>query len=509
MHRIIWLTLWLITGSGLLAAPAAPRPNLLCLLCDDLGYGDLHCLNPAGRIATPQLDRLASEGLAFTAAHSSSAVCTPTRYGILTGRYNWRSRLKSGVLGGYSPHLIEPGRLTVPALLRQHGYHTACIGKWHLGMDLPLQAGGVASEKSGGWQVAYSQPIRNGPNAVGFDYFFGISASLDMPPYTYIENDRFVAIPTVEKTWIRKGPAAADFEASDVLPKLTAQAVDYLTRRAPAARQGQPFFLYLTFTSPHTPIVPTPEWQGRSGLNPYADFVMQTDAAVGRVLAALEQQDLATNTLVIFTSDNGCSPAANVAELERRGHYPSAGSRGYKADLFDGGHHIPFLVRWPGVVRPGTRSEQLICLTDLMATCADLLGTRLPANAGEDSVSVLPALRGTDTGPLREAVVHHSINGSFALRQGEWKLELCPGSGGWSAPKPGSPLERGLPAVQLYNLRADPAEQTNLQSAHPEIVQRLTRLLEQYVRDGRSTPGPPQTNTTPANAHFGQPRRDS
>ncbi len=491
---------------------AAEKPNLVFILCDDLGYGDVRCLNPKGKIATPNLDRLATQGMVFTEAHSSSAVCSPTRYGLLTGRYNWRSRLQSGVLGGLSPALIEPGRLTVPAFLKQHGYHTAAIGKWHVGMDWasknsqgeftdeiekPAQAG----------RVDFTKPIRNGPNSAGFDYYFGISASLDMVPYTFIENDRVTVVPTTEAAFpmmlgrtnklTRRGPAAERFTVEEVLPTLTRRAVDYIGQRAAEAKQGRPFFLYLPLNAPHTPIAPTKEWQGRSGLNPYADFVMQTDATVGEVLGALEKNGVAGNTLVIFTSDNGCSPEADYPALAKHGHDPSHIFRGTKADIFDGGHHVPFLARWSGKVKAGSTTDQLICLNDLMATCADLLGAKLPDTAGEDSVSFLSVLLGRAKQPVRDTLVHHSINGSFAIRQGQWKLELCAGSGGWSAPKPGTPAEKNLPATQLYDLSRDPGETNNLVATRPEIVERLTKSLEEQVARGRSTPGVPQTNTVP------------
>ena len=465
-------------------APSPAGPNILYVLCDDLGYGDVHCLNPnRGKIATPNMDRLGGQGMIFTDAHSGSSVCTPTRYGILTGRYCWRSRLQSYVLGGNDPPLIARDRLTVGALLRQHGYATACIGKWHLGMQFAKRM--------------YREPILDGPAQHGFDYFFGISASLDMPPFVYIENDRFTEVPTVKKTWLRTGPAAKDFEAVDVLPTLVRKAAAYIGSHAAAAKSGKPFFLYLALNSPHTPILPTKEFQGRSGLGPYGDFVMETDWALGQVLEAVDRAGVADHTLVVFASDNGCSPAADIPALQRQGHYPSAVFRGYKADIWDGGHRIPFLVRWPGKVKPDSRSDQLICLTDLMATCAELLHDKLPANAGEDSVSILPALLGTDRRPLREAVVHHSINGMFAVRQGNWKLELCPGSGGWGDPSDPRARQQGLPAIQLYDMRRDVGERSNQQSNHPEVVRRLSQLLESYVAQGRSTPGTPQKNDVP------------
>lgn len=502
-----------ILGVSLVTSFAATRerqPNIVYILCDDLGYGDVRCLNPEGKIPTPNLDRLAAQGMIFTDAHSSSAVCTPTRYGIMTGRYNWRSRLKSGVLGGLSPPLIEPGRLTVPALLKQNGYHTAAIGKWHLGMDWELKTDAKAFDDTiekgeDGWRVDFTKPIRHGPNHVGFDYYYGISASLDMVPYTFIDNDRVVTLPTTDKAfpmmlgrtngYTRKGPAAADFEAAEVQPVLTRKAVEYIEQRADVVKRGQPFFLYLPLAAPHTPIVPTAEWQGKSGLNPYADFVMQVDADVGKILAALEKGGFAGSTLVIFTSDNGCSPQADFRGLRAKGHDPSRAFRGTKADAFEGGHRVPFIARWPGKIKAGSTSDQLICLNDLMATCAELLGAKLPENAGEDSISMLPALLGKTDAPSRQTLVHHSINGSFAIRDKSWKLLLCPDSGGWSAPKPGSAEAKSLPAVQLFDLRQDLGETTNVQDAHPEVVTRLTKLLEQYVADGRSTPGPPQPNT--------------
>jgi len=478
------------------ASEAADRPNIVYVLADDLGYGDVNALNGHGKIATPNMDRLAAEGMAFTDAHGSASICTPTRYSILTGRYNWRSRLQSGVLAGTAPHLIDPARLTVPALLKQHGYDTAAIGKWHLGMDwVPTDSSAKRFDDVGHsaevWDVDYTKLITNGPNAVGFDYYFGIAASLDMPPFTFIENDHVTALPTVEKQWgRRKGPGAPDFEAVDVLPTLVRKAVSYLDQHA----QGARFFLYLPLTSPHTPLVPSPEWQGKSGINAYADFVMETDWALGEVLDALDRDGLTHDTLVIFTSDNGASPAAKFKELAARGHNPSYVFRGRKSDIWDGGHHIPFLVRWPGRVHAGSKSSEIVGLGDLMATCADILGVSLPDDAAEDSVSILPALLGRPEQPLHEAMVHHSLTGRFSIRQGHWKLELCPGSGGLSAPRDQAAASRGLPAVQLYDMATDVGERRNVQAAHPDVVERLTQLLERYVATGRSTPGTSQHN---------------
>ncbi len=492
----------LASDSRLTAAP----PNVVVILADDLGYGDVRCLNPAGKIPTPNLDALATSGMTFTDAHSPSGVCSPTRYGLMTGRYAWRSKLKNGVLGGLSPRLIEPGRLTVAQLLKDNGYHTACIGKWHLGMDWQLKPDKKVSELSiepreQVFNVEYDKPIKNGPNAVGFDYYFGISASLDMVPYTFIENDKVVANPAEDRDLAmfagkpgrtRKGPAAPGFEAEDVLPKLRDRAVSYIGDRA---KEKKPFFLYLPLTTPHTPVTPSKEWVGKSKLNPYADFVMQTDAVVGDVLTALKKHGFEDNTLVIFTSDNGCSPQADFPALLKLGHNPSGEFRGNKADVYEGGHRVPFFVRWPGKVKPKSESKALAVHTDILATCADAIGVKLPDEAGEDSFSLLPAL-GVRKGDGRAGLVVHSINGSFGVREGKWKLCLCPGSGGWSDPRPAKE-PAGAPAVQLFDLEKDIGEKLNLQDKNAEVVDRMTKQLEKWVSDGRSTPGQPQKNTAP------------
>ena len=482
---------WVVTSGG--AATQNGRPNVLYILADDLGYGDVQCLNPQrGKIKTPHLDQLAAQGMTFTDAHSGSSVCTPTRYGLLTGRYAWRTRLQAGVLdGGNDEPLIAADRLTVAGFLRAQGYATACLGKWHLGFQSEAKPRKAEGKKGiGGGGLPVGAGIMGGPTTRGFDYFWGCSNARTMS--ALIENDR--VIETIE-------PIA-------MLPRLGERAVNYLVQHA-AAKPGKPFFLYLPLTSPHTPILPTPEWQGKSGLGAYGDFVMQTDAVVSDVLAALDRTGLAGNTLVIFTADNGCSPQAGTAKLEQQGHFASAAMRGYKADIWDGGHRVPFLVRWPGRVKAGSTSAQLICHTDLLATCADLLGAPLPPNAAEDSVSILPALTGAATAPLREAVVHHSINGRFAVRQGPWKLALCPGSGGWGKPGDAEAKEAKLPALQLYDLGADPSEQENLHGRQPEVVSRLTRLLERYVADGRSTPGAKQPNDVLINFLKGGNSRNS
>ncbi len=515
MHLLrVVLSLLCCVATGIAsAAEQSKLPNIIYILCDDLGYGDVRCLNPEGKIATPQMDRIAREGMIFTDAHSGSSVCSPTRYGVMTGRYAWRSRLQSGVLGGLSPRLIEPGRETVASLLKQRGYHTACFGKWHLGMNWVLKPGKSVSELSiepreQVWNVDYSQPIQDGPNAVGFDHYFGISASLDMVPYCFIQNDKVTVLPTLDRSFAmmlgrqkhtRLGPTAEGFDANQVLPRLTDELTKYIEQRSADAKSGKPFFAYVPLASPHTPIVPTEKWQEKSGLNPYADFVMETDAAVGRVLETLDRTGLAENTMVVLTSDNGCSPEADFGELKAKGHNPSHVFRGHKADIYEGGHHVPFLVRWPARVKAGQTAHDLVCLTDLMATAAEITGASLAPTAGEDSFSFYGALVGTRSAQSRSSIVHHSINGSFAIRAGDWKLCLCPGSGGWSAPQPGRGDQSQLPPMQLFNLRTDIAETKNLQAEHPETVEDLTTKLKTLVADGRSTPGVKQSNTVTPN----------
>jgi arylsulfatase A len=488
------------TGLNALAAEGSTEtgeghPNIVYILADDMGYGDVACLNKDGKIPTPNMDRLAQEGVVFTDAHSGSAVCTPTRYGVLTGRYSWRTRLKQSVLYGYSRSLMDPDRLNVASYLKPYGYRSACIGKWHLGLDWATKDGGEA--KAG--NVDYSKPVGNGPAAMGFDYSFGIPASLDMDPYVYVENDRVVegATETIEVQrgmgFYRGGPIAPSFTHIGVLPTLTDKAVGCIDQHA-ATHADKPLFMYFPLPAPHTPILPTEEFQGKSGIGPYGDFVCQVDWTVGQVMEALERNGMTQNTLIVVTSDNGCSPMANFGDLAKHGHDPSYVFRGHKADIFEGGHRVPFIARWPARVKAGTTCDDTICLTDLMATAADIVGGALLDNAGEDSVSILPALLGQAGRPMREATVHHSINGSFSIRQGKWKLEFCPGSGGWSAPKPKQARQQNLPGIQLYDLSTDIAERTNVHDQHPDVVERLTKLLEKYIADGRSTPGAPQQN---------------
>lgn len=476
------------------------KPNIVVIMADDLGYGDLTCLNKESKIPTPQIDRIAEEGIKFTDAHSPSAVCTPTRYGLLTGRYAWRTRLKSGVLWGYSPPLIDKERLTIASMLQEHGYETACVGKWHLGLDWTTTDGSVISDHTNesGENVDYDQPIKGGPNDLGFDYFFGIPASLDMDPYVYIENDMVTEKPSkyVERSpypaYYRSGPIAPDFDFYEVLPTFTEKSIDFISRHQ-STQPEKPFFLYLPLAAPHTPWVPNDYVKGESGAGVYGDFVVEVDQNVGRLLNHLEQLGIADDTLVIFTSDNGAHES-HIGEHnngvstgeDNFGHEANYIYRGQKADVWDGGHRVPFLVRWPKNVTPMTESNQLIGLNDIMMTVADIVRHPMPENAAEDSYSFKPVLDNpTMTEPIRDHLIHHSLRGVFCIRQGPWKLIEKRGSGGFTAPQSIEPGP-GEPAGQLYNMVEDPEEQNNLYLTHPDIVSQLKSRLEQIKSQGYS-----------------------
>ncbi len=463
-----------LAASSLDAAPS--KPNIVYVLADDLGWGDLRCYNPESAVPTPNADRLAGEGVRFTDMHSPSSVCTPTRYGILTGRYCWRTRLKRSVLQGYSPSLIEPGRLTVPRLLKSQGYYTAGVGKWHLGLG--------NEEKTD-----YSKPLRPGPCDHGFDYYYGIPASLDMDPYVYFENDRVEEFPSGHTdgskeprgVFWRPGAAAPGFRVEDTLPKLTAKALGVL--RARARKPSQPFFLYFPLSAPHTPWVPVQKFRGRSKAGDYGDFVAQVDDVLGQVTHLLDETGLARNTLLVFTSDNGAHWTPQ--DKAKFAHRANANWRGMKADIWDAGHRIPFIARWPGNIAANSVSRELGCLVDLAATVADITGVRPADDAAEDSFSLLPALRGRRG--TRDTVVHHSNDGMFSIRQGKWKLTLGRGSGGFSEPVR-IQVKEGEPEGELYDIAADPAETHDLYRSEPEVVRRLSALLVRYQSEGRSRP---------------------
>jgi arylsulfatase A len=474
-------------------------PNIVYILADDLGYGDIAAFNPNGKIKTPNLDRLAAEGMRFTDAHSPSSVCTPTRYALMTGRYPWRSRLPVGVLRGYSRSLIEQDRLTVAKLLKNAGYQTAMIGKWHLGVDWASKPAyaqlesdplyGIKNDMNPD-HIDFTPPPKNGPTTLGFDYTFFLPASLDMPPYVYLENDRLTELPTAYTEgsslnsgytgpfW-REGAKAPSFDFFGVLPTFVNKANDFLKKQS----RDKPFFLYLPLAAPHTPWMPTENYRGKSGAGEYGDFVQMVDAEVGRVLRTLDSLGMAGNTVVFFASDNG--PFWRSAFSERFGHQAAGELRGMKGDAYEGGHRVPFIVRWPGRVKANTVSNATTTLANLLATTADIAGVSFPENSVEDSYSILPVLDGkAKTVPGQPAVVHSASNGYYAIRQGPWKLIEGLGSGGFTEPKAIKPTP-GEPTGQLFNLEKDLSETRDVFKENPEKVKELRDLLSR-IRESKS-----------------------
>ncbi|MEZ5393540.1 MAG: arylsulfatase [Bryobacterales bacterium] len=479
---------------------AADRPNVVIVLADDLGWGDPRCYQADSKVPTPNIDRLSREGVRFTDAHTPSAVCSPTRYSLLTGRYSWRTRLKSSVLDGFDPPLIEQGEDTLASMLKRAGYRTACIGKWHLGMTWHDKKGDVVGIRPRrarpGDDVDYTRVLEGGPVDVGFDTYFGIAASLDMSPYCFIRNRSVVEIPTTPRVdehddifmGLSAGMIAPHFRHKDVLPTLAEEAERIIGLHA---NKPEPFFLYMPLTSPHLPIVPNADARGQSQTGRYGDFVVETDKTLGRVLDALDRNGVASETLVIFTSDNGglrhswdfrADDDGGKVPLTKRGeytkdfdHHSNAQWRGTKADIWEGGHRVPFLVRWPGRIAPGRVSDKLLEVTDIYATLADLLGVERQGTSGMDSFSFLPLLAGD--APGRPFAIHHSIAGVFAVRKGDWKMIEGRGSGGFTQPRvvEGGP---GNPAGQLYNLARDPQERSNAYVDKPEIVAQLMKILD-------------------------------
>jgi arylsulfatase A-like enzyme len=464
------------------------------ILADDMGVDSVSALNSKSGIETPYLNKLMTESMTFTDAHSGSAVCSPTRYGVLTGRYSWRTRMKQGIVGKWRRPLIDENRLTVGKMLQQRGYDTACIGKWHLGWNW-LDSNGKPTEILK--EIDFTKPVKGGPIERGFDYHLGDDVP-NWPPFVWIENDRLEAIPTDTmkadgKNGVSAGPATPGWTFEKVLPRITKRCVDYIAGRS---KEDDPFFLYFPMTSPHTPINPSKRFQGKSGISKYADFLMETDYSVGQIVEALDKHGLSGNTLVIFTTDNGTSPKCNFDELEQKGVHLRENWRGMKADIWEGGHRVPFMAKWPGIIAPGSKCGEVITLVDFMATAAEVSGFDLPDNAAEDSVSLVSAFRQRKR-TLRPPIVCHSASGYFAVRKGKWKVEFCRSSGGWSLPKERQAQKLGLPPVQLYDLDADPKEQVNLYDKRPEIVKELRAILKEYVEKGRSTPGAPQKNEAP------------
>lgn len=494
------------------ATTSSSKPNIIIIYTDDQGYGDVGRLNPDAKFKTPNLDRLADEGIIFSDGHSSDGVCTPSRYSLLTGRYSWRTSLKSGVLRADGPCLIEKDRMTIASLLQDNGYHTAMIGKWHLQMEF---------EGSVGKNRDWSKPFTDGPIDHGFDYFFGIPASMNYGILTYLENDRILEAPTL---WTQKKPSeiptsfkdysrpndyrmtppfakerengngwvevATSFNDETVLETFTNKVVSFLDASVEKPNQ-KPFFLYVPLTSPHLPHSTHPDFQGSSTSGNYGDFMQETDFRVGQILDALKKNGLEDNTLVIFSSDNGAE--TNYAyQRDTYEHCSSLNFKGGKRDIYEGGHRVPFLMRWPNVIKSGRTTDIPVCQTDYLSTIASIIGVEIPANTGEDSYDLYPILKDEKvTEAVRGAVIHHSGSGHFAIRKGKWKLNLLRGSGGSLEPTKFTP-EEGEPPFELYDMVNDPSEKTNLYDENPEVVASLFKEMQLNIENGRSTPGAPQ-----------------
>lgn len=500
MNKIKYFALVLFFAAGFISRASnkiKKTPNIIYILADDMGPGDVSAYNPNGKIPTPNIDLLAHQGMMFHDAHTNSSVCTPTRYGIMTGQYAWRTRLKSQVLSGHSPHLIQPGRETVATLLKKQGYATACFGKWHLGMDWPSTDGNEV-KKSAPKNVDFNAPVKNGPNDVGFDYFLGIAGSMNMDPHGLVENrflkgdlQYFKTLGEIDSRgltqpskpgWVVKG-----YRQDSVLSTLTKAACNWMEQNS-----SKPFFVYFPLPSPHSPIVPSANFRGKSGLNLHGDYCMETDWVVGEVLKKLKALGLEKNTLVLFTADNGTSPRANFKEMQAKGHFPSLNYRGMKGTLWEGGHRMPFVVRWPEEVKAGTNSYDAICTTDFLATLVDWFKVKIEDNTAEDSYSFLPALKGKKlTQNKSRMIVHHSDRGYFAVRKGKWKLMLeNKGGSGRRNPKDKPVINNA--DVLLFDMEKDPEESTNLSGEYPELVEELQQQLAEIIKSGRSTPGAPQ-----------------
>lgn len=463
----------------MLNAAVADKPNIVIILVDDMGYGDPGCYNPESKIPTPHIDSLARDGMRFTRTHAPGALCHPSRYGLLTGQYPFRT----DVSVWRKQPLIKDGQTTIASLLRSQGYRTAMVGKWHLGFQ----------------ENGYDKPLPGGPIDCGFDTFFGIRASTDIPPYFYISGNRAVLPPTehieanssagwspIQGAFWRAGGIAPNLVLKDVLPRFTEEAV-HIIRKSAQTQSQKPFMLYLAYPAPHTPWLPAPEFQGRSQAGMYGDFLAMVDTMIGRVLNALRNTGMSKDTLVIFSSDNG--PVWYDTDVERFGHDASGGLRGMKGDAWENGHRMPFLVRWPGKVKPGSLSRQTICFTDMLATFAAITGVDLPVSAGPDSFSILPVLLGRqpEEEPIRGPVVVPSANRSMAILSGPWKLITALGSGGFSKPSRIQPTAGG-PEGQLYNLVDDRGETNNLYLERPAIVTQLKAELTHILQANQSRP---------------------
>jgi arylsulfatase A-like enzyme len=478
------------------------KPNIVIIYADDMGYGDLNCQNPDSKIPTPNLNKLATEGMLFTDAHSSSGICSPSRFALLTGTYHWRRA--HGIVGSFGKPMFKTTDITLPQVLKEDGYSTACIGKWHLGWDWKIK--NKPSGERTYWgktrkvylpeDIDWSEPLKGGPLDRGFDYYFGDDV-INFPPYAWIENERFLEIPNdffefnefereaKEIDWdSRPGPKVKGWDPYEVLPTLTKKTIEWIGKQ----NSKKPFFLYLALPSPHMPIIPNDEFDGKSRAGAYGDFVFQTDWIAGEVLKALKENGFEENTIVIFSSDNGPESIA-WERAEKYDHFSMGQFRGLKRDVWEGGHHVPFIVKWPGKISAGTVSDEVISQIDIMATLAEMVNIKLPENAAPDSYNLLPVLKGEKyASPLREATIHNTSNEVWGIRKGDW-LFINNHTGSATRKAPDSFLKlRGYtdfdtPGI-LFNMKEDPEQRVNLYNEYPEKVQKLSRLIEVYKEQG-------------------------
>lgn len=480
---------------------AQDKPNIVYIFADDLGYGDVQCNYPMGKIATPNIDALAQKGMRFTDAHSGASVCSPSRYGLLTGRQFAREVWDEKIGAKNNRCMITPSQLTVAEYLKEKGYHTACIGKWHLGQTF-YNSDNIATPLSS--KTDYTKPTTDGPNDQGFDYFFGLSGASTSSPYTFFRNRLVTELPT-EKG--RKGkPAAPGWDFSEILGTVTEEALQYIDQRAKT--KEQPFFLYFPTTSVHTPIFPGKAWQGKSNVGWYGDFVMETDWAVGEVLKKLEEHGFSDNTIVVFSSDNGSHGRANAAHMKpsavgsakkNYGHNMNGDWRGVKGDIYEGGHRIPMIIKWTGKVNQGTINNELVMVEDFFATLASGLGDELPKGVAEDSYDIMPYLLQKDTKePIRKYAVINTFFGYDLIRWGDWVFAPFEGCGGpYGEKAKGRPYDKQKEinmaqnsdlnnTGQLYNLKQDPQQTINLWNVRPDKVKELSKKLDKHLKQGHS-----------------------
>tara|TARA_R110000850_G_scaffold42902_11_gene110052 strand:- start:309 stop:1820 length:1512 start_codon:yes stop_codon:yes gene_type:complete len=485
---------------------AAEKPNILFILADDLGYGDVGCYNPESKVPTPHLDKMAAEGMRFTDAHSPSTVCTPTRYSILTGRMAFRLDYRGVFTGAGGPCLITADRLTLPGMLREVGYETALFGKWHIGMTFSDKEGNLINENGldAVRRIDYSRAIPDAPIHRGFDHFFGtVCCPTTDWLYAFMEGDRIPVPPTqiVDKTKLpthewsfdcRSGMVAPDFEHEEVDMVFLEKSLEFLDRHH-QEKPDKPFFLFHSLQAVHLPSFPGKDFKGKTEAGPHGDFIHEFDFIVGKLMAKLKELGVDDNTLVMVSSDNGPEVGTTLNMRAKYEHDGARPWRGVKRDNWEGGHRVPMIARWPGKVAAGSITDQTVCLTDIMATCAAIVGSDLPNDAAEDSVDLLPVLMGKADEPVRDYTLHQTISLALAIRKGKWKYLDHQGSGGnnyGGAKLKALDLPDAAPNApgQLYDMEVDPGETTNLYHEFPEIVEALKSQLEASKQSGRSAP---------------------